>query len=171
MCPTGSGDLFSDRCSNRPEGHVEKTSSIAKRLSGGMSQEEVYVHLATGERPFRHTIAKNGAVVHARVRDFSRVPLARWDRLTSIEKAGCGFWEACGSEDLKAPRRPSGCPQGGPWRQAGPPPVGANGRPFRARTPRSVSCLGSSRATGLNRSFARRLAATQARVATVMGEA
>jgi hypothetical protein len=52
--------------------HIEQATSRAKRLSGGMSREEFYVHSETGEKLFRHTIVKNGEVLHERIRDFSK---------------------------------------------------------------------------------------------------
>jgi hypothetical protein len=53
--------------------HIEQANSISKRLSGGVSREEAYLHSETGEKLFRHTIVKNGEVLHERIRDFSKV--------------------------------------------------------------------------------------------------
>jgi hypothetical protein len=44
-----------------------------KRLSGGISKEEAYVHAETGARMFRHVIVKNGEEVYQQIRTFSKV--------------------------------------------------------------------------------------------------
>lgn len=53
--------------------HIEQATSKVKHLRGGISREEAFIHSATGEKLFRHTIVKDGAQVYEQIRDFSKV--------------------------------------------------------------------------------------------------
>ena len=55
--------------------HAEGATSPAKRLQGATSMEEVFVHQQTGERLIRHTIFKDGEILHETFRPYSKFGL------------------------------------------------------------------------------------------------
>ncbi len=52
--------------------HAESATSPAKRLQGATSMEEIFVNQDTGERLVRHTIFKDGEILHETFRPFAK---------------------------------------------------------------------------------------------------